>query len=57
MQKKRSVKMIMLIGYLLMAAGLFSTSILPSSAPAGMWFTYGTLLESATAWYTMSLLQ
>ena len=44
MQKKHSVKMIMLIGYLLMAAGLFSTSILPSSAPAGMWFTYGTLL-------------
>lgn len=44
MQKKHSVKMIMLIGYLLMAAGLFSTSLLPSSAPAGMWFTYGTLL-------------
>ena len=44
MQKKHSVKMIMLIGYLLMAVGLFSTSLLPSSAPAGMWFTYGTLL-------------
>lgn len=44
MQKKHNVKIIMLVGYLLMAAGLFSTSLLPSMLPAGMWFTYGGLL-------------
>jgi OFA family oxalate/formate antiporter-like MFS transporter len=44
MQKKYPVKIIMLVGYLLMAAGIFATALLPSSAPAGMWFTYGGLL-------------
>ena len=39
MQKKYPVKIIMLVGYLLMAAGIFATALLPSSAPAGMWFT------------------
>ncbi|MEN6413871.1 MAG: MFS transporter [Veillonellales bacterium] len=44
MQKKYSVKIIMLIGYLLMAIGIFATSLLPKSSPTGMWITYGGLL-------------
>ncbi|MEN6567027.1 MAG: MFS transporter [Veillonellales bacterium] len=44
MQKKYSVKIIMLIGYLLMAIGIFATSLLPNSSPTGMWITYGGLL-------------
>jgi OFA family oxalate/formate antiporter-like MFS transporter len=44
MQKKYNVKIIMLIGYLLMAIGIFATSLLPSNMPVGMWFTYGGLL-------------
>ncbi len=44
MQKKYNVKIIMLVGYLLMAAGIFATSLLPKTAPTGMWFTYGGLL-------------
>ena len=44
MQKKYNVKIIMLIGYLLMAIGIFATSLLPQSSPIGMWFTYGGLL-------------
>lgn len=44
MQKKHNVKIILLIGYLLMALGIFLTSILPSTTPVGMYFTYGGLL-------------
>lgn len=44
MQKKVNVKTILLIGYMLMAVGIFTTSLLPASAPIGMWFTYGGLL-------------
>lgn len=44
LQKKHNVKTILLVGYLLMALGIFSTSLLPVSSPVGMWFTYGGLL-------------
>lgn len=44
MQRKRNVKFILLVGYLLMAAGIFATSLLPRTAAPGMWFTYGGLL-------------
>mgnify|MGYP000922982422 CR=1 FL=1 len=43
-QKKYKVKMILLVGYLLMAVGIFTTALLPKTAPEGMWFTYGGLL-------------
>lgn len=43
-QKKMDVKKVLLIGYLLMAIGIFATAFLPKTAPAGMWFTYGGLL-------------
>ena len=43
-QKKMDVKKVLLIGYLLMAIGIFTTALLPSSSPIGMWFTYGGLL-------------
>ncbi len=43
MQKKRSLKTVMLFGYLMMAAGIFATSLLPSDMPALMWVTYGGL--------------
>lgn len=44
MQKKFNVKAVMLIGYLMMALGLFITSVLPRTATSGMIFTYGGLL-------------
>lgn len=44
MQKKHSVKMIMLIGYLLMAARPVFHIPSAEQCTAGMWFTYGTLL-------------
>lgn len=44
MQKKMDVKKVLLIGYILMAIGIFCTSLLPAAAPVGMWFTYGGLL-------------
>jgi MFS family permease len=44
LQKKFNVKSILFIGYLLMAAGVFFTSLLPSSTPKLMWLTYGGLL-------------
>lgn len=44
LQKKYNVKGILFVGYLLMAVGIFLTSLLPGSAPSGMFFTYGVLL-------------
>lgn len=44
MQKKFKVKIVLAAGFLLMAAGLFATSMLPNTASAAMWFTYGGLL-------------
>ena len=44
LQKKISIKKIMLIGYLCMAAGILLTGFLPVSSPKIMWFTYGGLL-------------
>lgn len=44
LQKKSNVKIILLIGYLLMAAGIFATSLLPATSPKLMWLTYGGLL-------------
>lgn len=44
MQKKVKVRIVLFIGYLLMAVGAFTTSLLPQTAPAGMWLTYGGLL-------------
>ncbi len=44
MQKKTNVKKVLLFGYLLMAIGIFTTALLPATAPVGMWFTYGGLL-------------
>ena len=55
MQKKHSVKMIMLIGYLLPACipHPFCRAVHPPACGSPM----APSLESATAWYTMSLLQ
>ena len=44
LQKKISIKKIMLIGYLCMAAGILLTGFLPVSSPKMMWATYGGLL-------------
>lgn len=44
LQKKTSVKKILLIGYLLMAAGILLTGFLPMEQPKLMWLTYGGLL-------------
>lgn len=44
LQKKISIKKIMLIGYLFMAAGILLTGFLPVSSPKMMWATYGGLL-------------
>lgn len=44
LQKKISIKKIMLIGYLCMAVGILATGFLPPSSPKLMWITYGGLL-------------
>ena len=44
MQRKNSVKVVLASGFLLMAIGIFTTSLLPTSMPNVMWFTYGGLL-------------
>ena len=44
MQKKANIKIVLLIGYLLMTTGVFTTSLLPSEMPYAMWITYGGLL-------------
>ena len=44
MQKKMSIKKILLIGYLCMAAGVLATGFLPSGSFKMMWITYGGLL-------------
>ena len=44
LQKKTSVKKILLMGYLLMAAGILLTGFLPANQPKMMWLTYGGLL-------------
>lgn len=44
MQKKMSIKKILLIGYLCMAAGVLVTGFLPSGSFKMMWITYGGLL-------------
>ncbi len=44
LQKKISIKKIMLIGYICMAVGILATGYLPNNCPKLMWITYGGLL-------------
>lgn len=44
MQKKFNVKSILFIGYLLMAIGVFTTSLLPPHSPKLMYLSYGGLI-------------
>lgn len=44
LQKKMSVKKILLIGYCCMAVGILCTGFLPKEQPQLMWLTYGGLL-------------
>ena len=44
LQKKISIKKIMLIGYICMAVGILATGYLPNNCPKLMWITYGGFL-------------
>lgn len=44
LQKKMSVKKILLVGYCCMAVGILLTGFLPKGQPKLMWLTYGGLL-------------